>query len=59
MPSRNGFEEEQKKYEDQNEKERPVPSLKALEQLGGEEYDFFIELPRRDVWEVELNLEDW
>ena len=59
MPSRSGFEEEQKKYEDQDKTEKPVPSLKALEQLGGEEYDFFIELPRRDVWGAEPKLEDW
>lgn len=43
---------------------KPLPkfarhaSLAALEQAGGPEYDFRIELPRRDVWSAEVILDD-
>jgi len=43
---------------------KPLPapqrnvSLAALEQIGGPDYDFEIELPRRDVWEPQLDLDD-
>jgi hypothetical protein len=40
-------------------KERHIPSLKALEQAGGPEFDFFIEVPKREVWGAQLILEDW
>jgi hypothetical protein len=43
---------------------KPLPklvrhaSLAALEQVGGPEYDFRIELPRREVWSAEVILDD-
>lgn len=43
---------------------RPAPrparnaSLAALEQAGGPEYDFRIELPRREVWSAEVIFDD-
>lgn len=34
---------------------RPVPSLQALEQIGGPELDGPIELPDREVWSSRIN----
>ena len=39
--------------------ERHIPSLAALEQIGGKEYDFPIELPRREAWQEQITLEEW
>lgn len=43
---------------------KPLPrllryaNLAALEQTGGPEFDFHIELPRREVWSAEVILDD-
>jgi hypothetical protein len=58
MPRSKRIEEKPKKQEHQGQQEKPVPLLKALEQLGGEEYDFFIELPRREVWKPRAHLKN-
>ena len=41
------------------DEEQHVPSLAALEQLGGSEFDFAVELPRREAWQEQVTLEEW